>query len=455
VPAADAGAHGAAGRSRQLLLLGLLAGLLAFVVVAALVGAHAGGGLDGRVISWAEAHEHRSLNALAVGFDYLGRWWLAIAGIVAIAGVLWLAGRRAQARYLALAMALSLSLNLLLKLVFRRVPPGGGTVVKASTYAFPSGHTMTATALAAALALIAWPTRWRWPVLLAGAAFAGAMGLSRVYLAVHWPSDVAAGWAMGVVVVLAGAAFAGAMGLSRVYLAVHWPSDVAAGWAMGVVVAFAVRAAVHLPAAGGAPAAGPSAASAKPRAAGSPIDVVFLDWGNTLMADDGSQAGPMATWLKVQEVDGVQETLRRLRLRYRLIVATNADDSGVRDVRAALSRVGIDELIDDVVSSRDVGTRKPDPLFYRAALLRAGFAGVPLAPERAVMVGDSLENDVAGAQAAGLRAIWFAPRRAGRAAGAPIPDARIHRLAELPAALTRLGGSHAATRPITDAPPWT
>lgn len=419
MPAADAGAHGAAGRSRQLLLLGLLAGLLAFVVVAALVGAHAGGGLDGRVISWAEAHEHRSLNALAVGFDYLGRWWLAIAGIVAIAGVLWLAGRRAQARYLALAMALSLSLNLLLKLVFRRVPPGGGTVVKASTYAFPSGHTMTATALAAALALIAWPTRWRWPVLLAGAAFAGAMGLSRVYLAVHWPSDVAA------------------------------------GWAMGVVVAFAVRAAVHLPAAGGAPAAGPSAASAKPRAAGSPIDVVFLDWGNTLMADDGSQAGPMATWLKVQEVDGVQETLRRLRLRYRLIVATNADDSGVRDVRAALSRVGIDELIDDVVSSRDVGTRKPDPLFYRAALLRAGFAGVPLAPKRAVMVGDSLENDVAGAQAAGLRAIWFAPRRARRAAGAPIPDARIHRLAELPAALTRLGGSHAATRPITEAPPWT
>lgn len=419
MPAADAGAHGAAGRSRQLLLLGLLAGLLAFVVVAALVGAHAGGGLDGRVISWAEAHEHRSLNALAVGFDYLGRWWLAIAGIVAIAGVLWLAGRRAQARYLALAMALSLSLNLLLKLAFRRVPPGGGTVVKASTYAFPSGHTMTATALAAALALIAWPTRWRWPLLLAGAAFAGAMGLSRVYLAVHWPSDVAA------------------------------------GWAMGVVVAFAVRAAVHLPAAGGAPAAGPSAASAKPRAAGSPIDVVFLDWGNTLMADDGSQAGPMATWLKVQEVDGVQETLRRLRLRYRLIVATNADDSGVRDVRAALSRVGIDELIDDVVSSRDVGTRKPDPLFYRAALLRAGFAGVPLAPERAVMVGDSLENDVAGAQAAGLRAIWFAPRRARRAAGAPIPDARIHRLAELPAALTRLGGSRAATRPITDAPPWT
>ena len=419
MPAADAGAQGAAGRSRQLLLLGLLAGLLAFVVVAALVGAHAGGGLDGRVISWAEAHQHRPLITLAVGFDYLGRWWLAVAGIAAIAGALWLAGRRAQARYLALTMALSLSLNLLLKLVFRRAPPGTGTVVKASTYAFPSGHTMTATALAAALALIAWPTRWRWPVLLAGAAFAGVMGLSRVYLTVHWPSDVAA------------------------------------GWALGIVVAFTVRAAVHVPAAGGGPTAGPSAASAKPRAAGSPIDVVFLDWGNTLMADDGTQGGPMATWLRVQEVDGAQVTLRRLHLQYRLFVATNADDSGVRDVRAALSRVGLDELIDDVVISCDVSARKPDPLFYRSALLRAGFAGVPLAPERAVMVGDSLENDVAGAQAAGLRAIWFDPRRAGRAAGAPVPNARIHRLAELPAALERLGGSNAVAGPTTEAPPWT
>jgi HAD superfamily hydrolase (TIGR01509 family) len=419
VPAADAGARRAAGRSRQLLLLGLLGALLAFVVVAALVGAHAGGGLDGRVISWVAAHQYRAPIDIALGFADVGLWWIAVAGIIVIGGALWLAGRRAQSRYLVLTMALSLSLNLLLKLVFHRVPPGGGTVVKASTYAFPSGHTMTATALAAALALIAWPTRWRWPVLLAGAAFAGAMGLSRVYLQVHWPSDVAA------------------------------------GWAMGIVVAFAVRAAVHLPAAAGGPAASGPVAAAKPNAAGSPIDVVFLDWGDTLMADDGAQSGPMATWPQVQAVDGAQEALRRLRPQYRLIVATNADDSGVREVRAALARVGLDELIDDVVSSRDVGTRKPDKLFYRAALLRAGFAGVPLAPERAVMVGDSLQNDVAGAQAAGLRVIWLAPRRVKAAAGAPIPDARIRKLAELPAALTRLGGPHAPPRPTTEAAPWT
>jgi hypothetical protein len=35
-----------------------------------------------------------------------------------------------------------------------------------------------------------------------------------------------------------------------------------------------------------------------------PVEAVFLDWGNTLMVDDGSQSGPMATWPDVSVVDG-------------------------------------------------------------------------------------------------------------------------------------------------------
>lgn len=62
---------------------------------------------------------------------------------------------------------------------------------------FPSGHATGSFAFAAAAIVVAWPTRWRLPVGFAGAAFAVAVGLSRLYFGVHYPSDVLAGWCVG------------------------------------------------------------------------------------------------------------------------------------------------------------------------------------------------------------------------------------------------------------------
>jgi FMN phosphatase YigB (HAD superfamily) len=145
----------------------------------------------------------------------------------------------------------------------------------------------------------------------------------------------------------------------------------------------------------------------------------------------------MATWPRVAAVPGAQQVLRSLRPHYRLVVATNAADSDGEQVRVALARVGLSALVDDVVTSREVGAEKPDPAFFRAAL-HAAFPGRPPTAQRAVMVGDSWENDVAGAMAAGLRAVWLNPSGAGRPCGAPAPDAEIERLSELPLALERL-----------------
>lgn len=60
------------------------------------------------------------------------------------------------------------------------------------TDSFPSGHTALAVALVIALFLLARGTRWQWTVLVVGAAVATTVALSRVYLGVHYPTDVTA-----------------------------------------------------------------------------------------------------------------------------------------------------------------------------------------------------------------------------------------------------------------------
>ena len=377
----------------------LVASLLCFFALALLAHPSTPSGLDGRVNAFAAAHRSAALTTFFTGYTSLGQWLVLTAATAAVLAALAWRARRRDAVFLLIAMIVSPLLNLALKHLFERVrPPAESAVLSVNGYAFPSGHAMSSATFALALAVIAWPTRWRWPAAGLAATFALLMGLSRVYLGVHWLTDVLAGWVLAVAVVAATQLIVESVTARR------------------------------------------SRRSPEKRAA-TPLQVVFLDWGNTLMVDDGTQSGPMAAWPEVRAVDGAQDALRRLRPHYRLLVATNADDSGERDVLAALSRVGLDGLVDGVVSSRDVGARKPDAFFYRAALLRAGRAGLPLAPARAVMVGDSWPNDAAGAQAAGLRAVWLNPSKARRPDGAAAPDAEIRKLADLPQALARLSGA--------------
>jgi putative hydrolase of the HAD superfamily len=116
------------------------------------------------------------------------------------------------------------------------------------------------------------------------------------------------------------------------------------------------------------------------------------------------------------------EALPELRARgHRLVVASNWDCS----LPDWLGPTGLLEHVDGVVTSADAGAAKPDQAVFRRALSLAGVDGA-----QAVHVGDSLDNDVAGARAAGIRAV-LVQRDGERPAGVET----VRSLAELPALL--------------------
>lgn len=88
----------------------------------------------------------------------------------------------------------------------------------------------------------------------------------------------------------------------------------------------------------------------------------------------------------------------------RLIAVSNWDCSLPR----VLERCDLEGLLDGTVTSAEAGARKPDPAIFAPALVLAGCE-----PDEAVHVGDTAEEDVAGARAAGIRPLLIDRRGTG------------------------------------------
>ena len=106
-------------------------------------------------------------------------------------------------------------------------------------------------------------------------------------------------------------------------------------------------------------------------------------------------------------------------------------EQGIQDV---LTRLGLLRYLRSVVVSSVAGYRKPHPSLFRCALEQLGAS-----PEEAVFVGDRLADDIAGAQAVGMRGVLTHQYRREPLDGARVqPDAVIARLSDLPGVIERL-----------------
>jgi membrane-associated phospholipid phosphatase len=122
-----------------------------------------------------------------------------VVGIIAITTALLVV--LIKKRYFAKALILGATvagaalLNVILKLIFERTRPDlWEQLVVETSYSFPSGHAMASAALAGAVIAICWSTRFRWLAIIFSVSFILLIGFSRLYLGVHYPTDVLAGW---------------------------------------------------------------------------------------------------------------------------------------------------------------------------------------------------------------------------------------------------------------------
>jgi len=166
------------------------------------------------------------------------------------------------------------------------------------------------------------------------------------------------------------------------------------------------------------------------------LKAVLFDLGDTMIVEETIVGGHLweATLQKLPHLD---EVLAELKTRgYKLGVVTNTVTSREEHVRLAMRRINIEKYFDVVVTSVDLGFRKPDERIFFTALRTLG-----VRPEEAAMVGNRLDTDILGGNRAGMKTIllrWNDRTRAQASSQQEEPPRTITSLKELPKVLSEI-----------------
>jgi undecaprenyl-diphosphatase len=183
-----------------LIVSSLLFGAMALAVVLGLTD-----GFDAATRAGINRWASPQLTLFAQGLSFIG----SLAFLVTLTGLtcaaLWIGGRPRAALMLALAFTMALVLNNVIKLIFARGRPEAFFGIAPDTYSFASGHALFSACyygVVAGLIAAHLPKAWqRAAVWVLACAIISGVGLSRVYLGVHYFTDVIAGFALAALIV--------------------------------------------------------------------------------------------------------------------------------------------------------------------------------------------------------------------------------------------------------------
>lgn len=188
------------------LLIGIAAAILLlalFVELSEDLLFHELGTFDTVVGQFVRSFSNVWLTDIAIGITYLGSAPTELILMIIIGAYLLFPLKHIwETVVLAINLAGAWLLNLVLKDLFHRARPNLPHLVEVSGYSFPSGHAMVSTAFYGMIGYLLWlnlRTKWKhsWLIIVFTVFLIFAIGTSRVYLGVHYPSDVAAGFAAG------------------------------------------------------------------------------------------------------------------------------------------------------------------------------------------------------------------------------------------------------------------
>lgn len=163
------------------------------LVAAALITAAYLSDVDATWRTWLIAHRSPVLTELASAASTVGSALVLIPAALLAALVLAVKGQRQRALLIAATAVTAPVIGYALKNVVDRARPAANHLTEVHSESFPSGHALTSMAIIGLLIVLARNTA---TTVIAGLVIV-AIGTSRVYLGVHWPTDVLAGWLVG------------------------------------------------------------------------------------------------------------------------------------------------------------------------------------------------------------------------------------------------------------------
>ena len=155
-------------------------------------------GLDVTILNWIHDQASPLLDGIFLFFTTAGNVEFMLAFTAIIIGFLLYKHQRTNALIIAFSVGGAAAANLILKDLFHRDRPAfWHSLITETGYSFPSGHAMISSALIIGLIVLLWNTKWRLTSIIVGGFIVLMIGLSRLYLGVHYPTDVVAGWSAG------------------------------------------------------------------------------------------------------------------------------------------------------------------------------------------------------------------------------------------------------------------